>query len=1149
MRISCLLSIIGLLHIASAARGQITLKEKNAPLEKVLSAIEKQTKYVFLYDPGELKIAPITIELKNATLQETLEKCFKDHPIEWSLVGNNVLLKRTLTENKPPQSPLIVHGKVTDETGQPLQAVTIVNTHTKTTTQTDSTGAYTMPGTKGDVLIFTFVGYSSRHVTIANQPSIDLGLDPNPSAPEQAVVVGYGSSRKRDLTGSVSIIDTKGMDEITFNTFDNALAGKAAGVDVTKTDGTPGGMVRIRIRGASSFLGGNDPLYVIDGVPVQIRNNFIEPSYFVRSPNANLAGANPQLIDNVVALPGAFVNSLNSLGGLNPDDIESITVLKDASSAAIYGSKASNGVVIITTRTGKNNLLPKIEASWSSNVSTPYRTPKLLNASQYKMLLTEAAVNTFHDDSLGSSNYVDDITDSVINHPNFFGTANTNWVKEVTRTTLSNRIGLSIAGGGPASKYFASIAYNNTPGVVDNTDFRRISGKLNVESRIGPKLRFAANGLAGFTDQNIGVGTYPQALLARPDLAPVDASGNFTDFVEKNGPGEAPHGLMNPAAMATATNNARTFNLLGSISASYTIIKDLTFKSAVSLNRQEYNQLNFFPHYIAIDIRPVYPSYSDGVGSQANSRFTDWFLENTLTVHKQFGKENKADLVIGQSYESTKYGYFTTSAAGYPNDNFSSLSSADTILNVTRDEPKGPQSYLLSFFARTNYSYRDKYFLTFTGRADGSSKFGSDKFSYFPSGAIAWRLSREPFLRSVQWLSDLKLRASYGLTGNQNIGDQTKHTLYTSISYAGNNGLIPTVLGNERIKPEITKEGDLGLDLSVFADRLYATVDYYHRQTGNAILSLPITQSSTYPGLIENGAAIRNQGFEASIGGDIIRGRDFKWSASINMTWNRSMVTKLRADADLSQIISPSGFENVGNNTLLANGFYGNTTLFQGKPLGLITGSFVTGIVKTQAEADAYGQAAAWREVPVQIGDPMFKLDTPDAYGYRIPLSNVILGKGSPNYTGGMTQAISYKNFDLQCFFTFSQGGHLAWAEHNASVEFYSLANATTSILDRYTPTHPNTNAPRLSMNNSLGSPTNLDVFSSSYFKLRSLTLGYRIRNIRLFGSATNVFTITKYPGSDPETSDDAYSLGGGYIDAGNYPSVRTFTLGIKAVF
>jgi TonB-linked SusC/RagA family outer membrane protein len=1152
MKLTTLLLIIVLVHLGPAGYSQITLKEKKAPLEKVLADIEKQTKYVFLYDPDEVKTGPISIEVKNANLQETLEKCFKGLAIEFTVVGNNVLLKkkRPASLNELAGADLRITGKVTDENGQPMPVVTVVNKKENKGVETDSTGVFTIAATKGDILRFSFVGYIGKEITIRDQRDINIRLEPNLSGPEQVVVIGYGSSIMKDLTGAVSVVDVKDMGEVQFNTFDNALAGKAAGVDVTKTDGTPGGMARIRIRGTASLLGGNDPLYVIDGVPVQVRNNFIDPGFQVASPVANLSGASTLL--NGAALSASFVNGLNSLGGLNPGDIESITVLKDASSTAIYGSKAANGVVIITTRTGKTNLRPEIAVDYRTTVTTVYRPPKLLNASQYRTLLTEAAQNAFNADT-AQGNPSEPQTIAILDSPAYFGAANTNWVKDVTHTVVSHNVGLSVSGGGPGSKYFSSISYANTPGVVNSTGFRRIAGKLNVETQINSKLKFSANLLLGYTDQDIGDGAYGQALFARPDWAPRDAAGNYTDF----GPqAKFIQDFLNPIALLTATNNARTTSLLGSVSGAYAILKDLRFRSTISLNMQNYNQRNFLPSYIDIAGPQGNLANPGGIGSNANSQFADWFLENTLTYIKQFNQQ-AFNAVIGQSYETTKDSYFRATATGYPNNTtLTALSSASTPLSVAGDDPNAPQSYLLSFYARANYSYLDKYIFTFTGRADGSSKFGPDnKFGYFPSGAVAWRISRENFLKNAAWLNELKLRGSYGITGNQNIGDQIYRTLYSPVTYNGANALIPTQLGNQGIKWESTREADIGLDLSLLGNRLYAAFDYYHRQTSDALFSLPAAASTSYTSLLENAVGLRNKGFEASMGGEIIHGKDFSWTASINVTWNNSIVTKLDFQANPTQIISLSGLESVSTPT---NGLTGNTTLIQGQPLGLITGNYSTGIIKTQAQLDAYSLRLGFLApfYAPQLGSPMYKLDTSTAsLGFEGPLQGATIGKGTPKYFGGSTQQFTYKRFSLQCYFTFTHGGHLLWAEHIATKAFFGTANADILMFNRYTTANTNSSEPRLNLNDQQ-EVTNLDVFSSSYLKLRSLTLNYRfnvkqmsIRDAQISISATNVFTLTKYPGSDPETSDDPYSPAGGYIDAGNYPATRTFSLGLRTAF
>jgi TonB-linked SusC/RagA family outer membrane protein len=1152
MKITTFLLLIIIMQVSASSFAQnINLSENNASLKKLFKEIKAQSGYNFLYTEGILnKAKPVTIKV-NATLDEVLGLIFTDQPLSYTISNYTIVVKEKeqslFNKIKSVFFATEIAGKITDENGNPLPGVTVFNKKTRKVTVTGTDGSFNISADKGDVLTFSFIGFKTKEVFVGDQPVINISMTKTVSSLDDVVVIGYGTTKREDLTGSVSTVNAADIQDVPFATIDNALAGKAAGVQVTKTDGSPGGAVRIRIRGSSSILGGNDPLYVIDGIPIQVQSNFQSPGYDVGSPVGNDVTGQGGVS---TSLSTSFVNGLNSLGGLNVDDIESITILKDASSTAIYGSKGANGVVIITTKRGKKDMKPVITASYYSTVTTPI-TPHVLNASQYKMLITEAAQNDKDARTAAGRTTFPANTTAILNNPSsFFGAANTDWIKAVTRTTLSDNAELSVQGGGNSSKYFSSISYNSTPGVVDATDYHRISGKINLENDFGAHFRFITNMIIGYVNQNIGDGAYDQALKARPDYSPYDVNGNFTNF---SAIGASYRGFQNPVALLTATNNAKTFSLLGSISGIYDITKGLEFKSTVSLNSQTYNQRNYTPSYL--DIGSYYGSVSNagGIGSNSNSRLTNWFIENTLTYTKQLDKNNSLNVLAGQSYETRKTSFFSATATGYPNDNvLNSLSSAVTPLIVKGDDPSAPQSYLLSFYLRANYSFMDKYLLTFTGRTDGSSKFGpNNKFGYFPSGAIAWRISQENFLKNVKWIDDIKCRSSYGLTGTQNIGNQMYRTLYSPYSYAGTSALIPNQLGNEDIKWESTREADAGIDISLFNSRLTATVDYYNRQTSGDLLSLPVAPSSSYSSLLSNAVDVKNTGVEVSLSGDIIRTKDFKWNASINVTWNNSLVTKLNASADLTQIGDLTGME------------YGNTALIQGKPLGLITGLTVTGIIKTQAQLTAYKKElgpAAGIFPYLGIGDPMYQLKDYGG-GFMYLDFNTIIGNAAPKYYGGITQGFTYKKFDLQFYFTFSEGGKLLWGDHISSTEFVGSSNANVSMLNRYTPTNTGTDEPRLLLGSSgYYSKSNLDLFNSSYLKLRTLTLNYHfdktkwmeragLKSVTLFGSGTNLFTITKYPGNDPETSDDPYSVQGGYFDVSNYPTVRAFSLGIKAGF
>jgi TonB-linked SusC/RagA family outer membrane protein len=1089
MKLTTLLLIVGLMQASATGYSQkVSLTERNVPIAKVFQAIEKQTGYVFLYD-NTLYKQNISINVKNASIEEIINSHFNTLPLTFSFVnGNNIVVKykpesladkvlKLFNQHEP------IKGKITDETGKPIPGVTVLNKTTGKGAIADNSGIYSIAAEKGDQLAFSYIGYQSRKVVVGTEHVINVSLQPETSSLDQVVVVGYGNTKKKDLTGSVATVNAADLKDAPFATVDNALAGKAAGVQVTKADGSPGGAVRIRIRGSSSLLGGNDPLYIIDGVPVQVSNNYINPGFDVGSPIGNEINGMGSMN---TGLSTAFTNGLNSLGGLNVDDIESISILKDASSTAIYGSKAANGVVMITTKRGKKDMKPQISANYYTTVTTP-KLPKLLNAEEYKMLLTESAQNLMTEAD-PDEDYIPENIDAILNHSDtFFGKANTDWLKEITRNTVSHNADLSVQGGGAASKYFSSISFNQTPGVVKATNYQRIAGKLNLENEIGSKFRFITNLNLGYTDQNIGDGAYGQALRARPDLSPYDENGMPTSFVGQGG--EDYQGFQNPVGLLQATNNAKTFSLLGSLSALYDITKALQFKSTVSVNMQTYNQRIYMPSFIQTGSYFGTPSEKSGIGSNSNSRMANWFLENTLTYTKNIADIHDINVLAGTSYETRKNSFFSATASGYPNDHsLNNLSSAITPLFTRGDEPTGPQSYLLSFYLRANYTLMDKYLFTFTGRTDGSSKFGpNNKFGYFPSAALGWRISKENFLKDAKWLDDLKVRGSYGLTGSQNIGDQMYRTLYSPKAYAGANALIPTQLGNENIKWESTKSTDLGLDVSLFNNRLQLTADYYDKRTNGALLYLPVPASSSYAFLLSNAADLKNQGFEFSLQGDVIKNKNFRWNASLNVTWNKTIVTKLDPKANLGQSGGMTGLE------------WQNTRIAEGMPLGMILGYTHTGIIKTQEQLDAYkkeiGPAQPILYPFLGIGDPMYQLD----YEYykssksAIADAKTIIANAAPKYYGGFTQGFGYKNLDLQLFFTFSQGGKLLWGDHISSRQFNGTSNSHALMLDRYHPGNTETNRERLVLEGTMPMPSSIDVFSSSYIKLRTLNMNYKL--------------------------------------------------------
>ncbi len=1126
----------------------VTLSEKNAPLEKIFKSIKQQTGYIFWYENKLVRQADdVNIDLKNASIDEVMKECLKGQRLTYTIVGKTIVIKEaklnptTATLPVYLEPPIVIIGYVRGPDGKPLQGVTVVN-HMKdangATLQalTDENGKFTIKAKAGDVLSFSSIGYKPENYKVkANQESISITMDIVVSELNASVVIGYGSVKRKDLTGSVSTVNPSELRDVPSISVDNALAGKAAGVQVIKADGSPGGAIRIRVRGGTSLLGGNDPLYVIDGVPMVISNNYIAGSSDIVNPIEANGGGEPNFNNS---LSGAFNRGLNNLAGLNINDIESIDILKDASATAIYGSKAANGVVIITTKKGRNDMSPQLDAHVFSGMTHSLR-PSLLNASQYKELITESAKN-LHDARAAAGSPPNATAEKILNDPSFFGSANTDWMNLVLRNGMTYNADLSVRGGGRASRYYTSLSYLKQEGTVIGTDFSRLTGKISLDNDFSDRFRLTTNLDFGVTNTNLTNGVYAQALLARPDYVPYNPDGTFTSFSAVDGN----FSLQNPIALSTALNQGKNYLVLGTMSGEYSILKDLKFKSTVSANLNIYNQRNYTPSYVQVGNYYGNTSSNGGLGSQGQKTSRSLYFENTINWNKEFNPDNVLNLLAGTSWQTDRMDYFLAEGQGYPDDHvLNNLTSAASAVSVKGASPAST-SALLSFYTRINYTLKEKYLATFTGRVDGSSKFApSNQFGYFPSGALAWRISKENFLKNVKWLDELKIRVSAGLTGTQDIGDHLWRTLYTPVAYAGTNAFIPSQLGDNRVKWEQTFQKDLGVDFSLWQGRLNGTFGLYEKQTNGLLLNMDVAPSSSYTTLIKNIADIRNRGVEFELRGDIIRSKDFQWSGAFNISANHSLVTDVHGGP----------FSDPADRDALN---LGTSIVKEGEPLGLFYGYEVQDIIRTQKQLDEFKAAFPYYiyfDRYVNLGDYLFTLDSSNGYPYP---KQGIIGHAAPKFYGGYTNTFTYKNFQLMTLFTFSYGGQLIYQDDVDNLNFSNLANKGTSMLGRWTPENPNATRPRLLYTYGFTPLTNRSVYNASYIKLRSLTLSYSLpktvmnrlkwRNASVYISGTNLFTLTNYPGLDPEVSDDPGSIIGGGRDVDSYPTNRSYTLGIR---
>ena len=1144
MKITTFLLIVTLTNVSAAAFSQITISEKNVSLEKVLKLIKKQTGYLVFYNDQDLQFAnKVDVDFKNATLDDVLINCFTNQPLNYTIINNTIVIQKkeeTLLDKirSSLDMTVVFKGKVLNEKGDPISGVTIkIKNREGRTVSTNGEGNFTIAATNGDILVFSFIGYKTKEVVLTAQTIVNVTLEAESAVLDQVVVVGYGTTKRKDLTGSVSSVDINEVKDVPFTSVDQALSGKAAGVQVVQSDGSPGGVAKIRIRGGTSILGGNDPLYVIDGVQLTVSDQYLQGAGEVPNP---VSGSDVNG-NNGGSISSSFSRGLNSLGGLNINDIESIDILKDASATAIYGSKGANGVVIITTKKGKYNQKPSIEFNYFTGFSTPI-AQKVLDVDQYKMIMTEAAQN-LSDAQTAAGQPVNSVANSILHTPNYLGTANTNWLNLVLRDAFEQNADFAVRGGGENSRYYTSFSYTGQDGVIKGTDFTRISGKVNLDNNITSKLRTVTNLDYGFTTNNITNGAYTQALLAPPTLAPYNADGSINNFTGAELGGSVSSGIQNPLSLLNnGVNRGKTASLLGSVSVEYDILKDLKFKSVASVNYQQYNQIDYTPSTALIATDAGAGLSNNGLGTEGQTESTDLFFENTLTYNKQFNADNSLDVVAGTSWEEYKSNSFTANGESYPNDvTLTDLSSAAVTLPSTASSM---QNSLLSFYARANYSYKDRYLFTFTGRSDASSKFPEgNRTALFPSGGVAWRISQEKFLANVNWIDDLKLRASAGYTGTQNIGDYLYRTLYTPATYNGTNAVVPTQLGNNELKWESTLQKDAGIDFSFFKSRLTGDIGIYQKQTSGLLFNETLAPSSAYGSVIANIADIRNRGLEIDLSGIIIKNKHFTWNSEFNISFNRSLVS------NINQAFSDPNESGI---------YLGNTIIENGKPLGLFYGQQYEGIINTQAQLAAY--KAKYSLYPyitpyLGIGDAMYQ-QTP--YGY--PNSSLVIGNAEPKFYGGHTNTFTYKNFSLTSLFNYSYGGQILYLYDINNNSVTNLSNKGVGILGRWTPQNTSSDIPKViyGQNGNIGTASN-DIFNGSFVKLKSVTLSYQlpkllmqkwqIQSASIYVSATNLFTITKYPGPDPEVSNDPYSLISGYSDASSYPTVKQYIIGFRIGF
>ena len=988
-----------------------------------------------------------------------------------------------------------VNGVVKDKQGGVIPGVSVKLKGTSTGTSTSSNGAFVISVPANGTLIFQSVGFSTKEEAVNNRQAINVTLDPEDTELNEIVVIGYGSVRKSDVTGSVSSISSKDIKATPAASLSQAIQGRAAGVRVSQSSNAPGGGMNIRIRGGNSIQGGNEPLYVVDGYPLY---NESGPS-------------------------------------INPNDIETMEILKDASATAIYGSRGANGVIIITTKRGKagtNNI--QFESYYGTQ--SLLKKLDLLNASQLATMINEGISNV-NQDNVGRPGFPRALTytDAQIAA---LGTG-TDWQDEIYNDAPTQNYQLTFSGGTDKSRYAVAGNYFDQEGIISNSGFNRGSVRLNLDQQISERFKLStsltvtnskANSVATDGDGGGGAGVVYGGLMFSPTIPVYDAQGDYT---MNNRPGAIL--ISNPLALANErTNTDLRTRLLGNVSGEYQIIEGLSFKTMLGSN-MAYNKNNFYLP------RTVYAGMANnGRAELSSSRYFEWLNENTLNYKKVVDKHS-FNVLVGYTFQNADYENVSASGQNFASDilTYNDLGAAQ------QTNTSGSGSYdwsLRSYLGRINYDLANKYLFTLSGRFDGSSRFGEDnKFSFFPSGSFAWRLSNEKFLSNVKSISDLKIRASYGVTGNQEIGQYQSLGALSTVAYNFGNviniGYAPSRIANPNLRWETTAQVNLGLDLGLLKNRISVTADWYQKKTKDLLynVSLPIT--SGFSTSLQNIGKVKNEGIEFSLNTVNLNGA-FQWNTNFNISYNRNEILDLGAvTGDI-----PSGGAS-GHLQLVNSGI-----LRVGQPIGVFYGLVTDGIFQSVAEVAASAQKTA------KPGERRYKDITGD--GVINSSDRVILGHAQPDYSFGFTNNFSFKGFDLAVFIQGVEGNSILNLNKFELESLTGIHNQSTAVLDRWTATNPSNTIPRA---NSAGSPyqvTSRQVEDGSYIRLKNVQLGYnfspellrkvKLSNAKIYVSGQNLFTKTDYSGYDPEVSRFAQDNLSQGTDYGSYPSAKMFLVGLN---
>ncbi|WP_165932644.1 TonB-dependent receptor [Flavobacterium cellulosilyticum] len=1148
MKLTTLLLLVSLLKVQAYTYSQntkITLKANEMTLGKVFNKIEATSEFRFLYESDKIDLnRKVSIDVNKENIANVLQVLFKGTNVDYQTNDRQILLTIKKSASSKTTSQVIIPvpvsnqqreitGQVVDSKGYPLPGANVIEKGTNNAVQTDFDGKFKLIiSNQKTILSISFIGFVNQDVVVNSQTNIKVTLLEDSATLDEVVVVGYGSIKKRDLTGSVVSIGSEKLEGRSNSNVLASLAGQATGVQITQSQGAPGLAPTVRVRGASSINAGTTPLYVIDGIP-------LEDNSTISTDTGITTGSNLSF-------------NRNPLNSINPNDIESIDILKDASSAAIYGSRGANGVVIITTKQGKAGKT-KIDATYESSFSHVNRKTDMMNASEFIAFNTAARNNSWATIVAANPSATRGINVTVpveFSNPEWIARIGngTDWQDVVFRTAKSRNLQLSASGGNEKTQFMVSLGYLNSEGVVDSNTYDRINLRSNIKHKFSDKLRMAVNiGLSRAKEAPYGTGGKSDVVSLALQSDPF-----FPLYVETGSLGfKDPKSIWNtfskygfqlwhPYSLTREASTEKTMNVATITSyLEWDIIKDLTIKTSASSNID--NTVHNFYWNAGQNW-----GYSGWVPAQADFKTlqsNNWISETTLTYNKTFKKDHTLNLLAGYSAQEQRIDISSMTAGNFPNDLVHTLNAGVVNNGSTSSEDWS----LISYLSRANYSYKGKYLASAAIRADGSSRFGANnRWGYFPSGSLAWRISEESFLKDVSWVSNMKVRLSYGATGNNQIPNYGSIGVlgYSPYVNAGtvNQGIYTSNFADKNLKWEKTGQTNFGVDFSMYNGRLKFTGDIYYSKTRDLLLNVPIPIISGFSSTLTNIGELENRGIEINIGTQNINNK-FKWSTDFNIFANRNKVLKLGANNAPIDI-------NVSSMT---------SRTAVGQPIGMYYGYVVEGVIMSQADLDN-------KAYPVwpgsEAGDP--RVSDVNHDGKINSEDRTYIGNNQADFSWGLTNNFSYSGFELSVLLRGSQGGEIL--NHNARYIKSGVGGGNRnmySVVNNYWKSEAEPGNGMIPKPRML--PTTVRDFGSSYWvedgsfvRIQNIRLGYnlpknliekmKISNIKLYLNMENVHVFSKYLGYDPEGSTYQSGVLVGF-DYGAYPNPFTATAGINISF